>query len=104
VRERPGGGVVAVDTDKIRRYVSEYADAVGEAFMLRDVMGVKGRDLMELLDVYDASREDGQSFHTGDANCRAGDCDDCNAREALAKLESIVGDPRVNYRAQHKGK
>jgi hypothetical protein len=40
-----------------------------------------------------AAIEYGQSEHVGDANCSAGDCDSCSAKDALRTLEALVGGP-----------
>lgn len=49
--------------------------------------------LEHLLDVYEAAIAYGQSRHIRTVGCFAGECEHCPARDALDKLQSLVGDP-----------
>lgn len=49
--------------------------------------------------VVEAAVAYGKSHHTGDANCRAGDCDACSARPALAAFELAI----ITYRSPRQG-
>jgi hypothetical protein len=49
--------------------------------------------IYKLVEIAVAALEYGCSQHTMDANCSAGDCDDCSARTALEKIEKLVHGP-----------
>lgn len=84
---------MSVNTRKYRRHMAEYARLWPSEHVDRESMGVRGADLRQLLDVYDAAMAYGQSKHTRDSNCSAGDHDSCSARDALKALEALVGEP-----------
>jgi hypothetical protein len=48
---------VTVDTKKIREYFEDYARLVGREHALKATIGVRGVNLVELLDVYDRAQK-----------------------------------------------
>lgn len=66
--------------------------------LLKKVLGMRqitdgAKDFERILQIAEAALRYGDSMHTRDSNCCAGDCDSCSAKPALKVLEEIVGGP-----------